>query len=63
MRDKLIHDYFGVNVDITQENPVWKVVRDDLSQLIDQKRIDTIALHGQLVVIQISIVIISKDEE
>ncbi len=44
MRDKLIHDYFGVNVDI-----VWKVVRDDLSQLIDH--------------ISQILVIISKDEE
>ena len=31
MRDKLIHDYFGVNVDI-----VWGVVREDLPKLVDQ---------------------------
>ncbi len=31
MRGKLIHGYFGVNVDI-----VWRVMREDLSQLIDQ---------------------------
>ena len=31
MRDKLIHDYFGVNFDI-----VWEVVTQDLSQLANQ---------------------------
>ena len=31
MRDKLIHDYFGVNVDI-----VWGVVTEDLSRLVNQ---------------------------
>lgn len=30
MRDKLIHDYFGVNLDI-----VWNVVRNDFSELVD----------------------------
>ena len=29
MRDKLIHQYFGVNLDI-----VWNVVQDDLSELV-----------------------------
>lgn len=28
MRDKLIHDYFGVNVDV-----VWKTVKEDLPTL------------------------------
>ena len=31
MRDKLIHDYFGVNVDI-----VWGVATEDLSRLVNQ---------------------------
>ena len=31
MRDKLIHDYFGVNVDI-----VWGVVTEALSRLVNQ---------------------------
>ncbi len=30
MRDKLIHHYFGVNLDI-----VWNVVQDDLAELVD----------------------------
>lgn len=30
MRDKLIHQYFGVNLDI-----VWNVVQDDLAPLIE----------------------------
>ena len=30
MRDKLIHQYFGVNLDI-----VWNVVQDDLSELVE----------------------------
>lgn len=30
MRDRLIHDYFGVNWDI-----VWEVVKNELPQLID----------------------------
>lgn len=29
MRDKLIHQYFGVNLDI-----VWNVIKDDLSPLL-----------------------------
>ena len=29
MRDKLIHHYFGVNLDV-----VWHVVQDDLSDLV-----------------------------
>ncbi|MGK7893247.1 MAG: DUF86 domain-containing protein [Xenococcus sp. (in: cyanobacteria)] len=31
MRDKLIHDYFGINVDI-----VWGVVTEDLDILVNQ---------------------------
>lgn len=31
VRDKLIHDYFGVNLDI-----VWQIVRDELPQLAVQ---------------------------
>lgn len=31
MRDKLIHDYFGVNIDI-----VWGVLAGDLPKLVDQ---------------------------
>jgi uncharacterized protein with HEPN domain len=31
LRDKLIHDYFGVNIDI-----VWQIVRDELSPLSAQ---------------------------
>lgn len=31
VRDKLIHDYFGVNVDV-----VWEIVRDQLSALAEQ---------------------------
>jgi len=31
LRDKLIHDYFGVNIDI-----VWEIVRDELSPLAVQ---------------------------
>ena len=31
MRDKLIHDYFGINIDI-----VWGVVTKDLSRLVNQ---------------------------
>ncbi|WP_372799040.1 DUF86 domain-containing protein [Pontiella sp.] len=31
MRDKLIHDYFGVNFDV-----LWSVVRNDLPTLIGQ---------------------------
>jgi len=31
VRDKLIHDYFGVNVDI-----VWEIVRDQLPALVEQ---------------------------
>lgn len=31
VRDKLIHDYFGVNLDI-----VWQIVRDELPQLAIQ---------------------------
>ncbi len=31
VRDKLIHDYFGVNVDI-----VWEIVRDQLPALAEQ---------------------------
>jgi uncharacterized protein with HEPN domain len=31
VRDKLIHDYFGVNIDI-----VWQIVRDQLPELADQ---------------------------
>ena len=31
MRDKLIHDYIGVNTDV-----VWKTVRDDLPRLRQQ---------------------------
>ena len=31
MRDKLIHDYFGVNLDI-----VWNVIQTDLPSLISQ---------------------------
>jgi uncharacterized protein with HEPN domain len=34
VRDKLIHDYFGVNIDI-----VWEIVRDQLPGLAEQ--IDT----------------------
>ncbi len=30
MRDKLIHHYFGVNIDVG-----WNVVQDDMSALID----------------------------
>jgi len=30
MRDKLIHQYFGVNLDI-----VWNVVQDDLAKLVE----------------------------
>jgi uncharacterized protein with HEPN domain len=30
MRDKLIHDYFGVNLDI-----VWNIVKKDLPSLLD----------------------------
>lgn len=31
VRDKLIHDYFGVNIDI-----VWEIVRDQLPALAEQ---------------------------
>jgi uncharacterized protein with HEPN domain len=31
LRDKLIHDYFGVNIDI-----VWQIVCDELSPLSAQ---------------------------
>ncbi|MFY9825311.1 MAG: HepT-like ribonuclease domain-containing protein [Thermoanaerobaculia bacterium] len=31
LRDKLIHDYFGVNIDI-----VWQIVRDELPPLAVQ---------------------------
>jgi uncharacterized protein with HEPN domain len=31
MRDKLVHQYFGVNIDV-----VWDVVRKDLEKLINQ---------------------------
>jgi uncharacterized protein with HEPN domain len=31
MRDKLIHDYFGVNIDI-----VWGVIIGDLPKLVNQ---------------------------
>jgi uncharacterized protein with HEPN domain len=31
VRDKLIHDYFGVNIDI-----VWQIVRDQLPTLAEQ---------------------------
>jgi len=31
LRDKLIHDYFGVNIDI-----VWQIVRDQLPVLTEQ---------------------------
>jgi uncharacterized protein with HEPN domain len=31
MRDKLIHDYFGINIDI-----VWEIVRDELPSLASQ---------------------------
>jgi uncharacterized protein with HEPN domain len=31
VRDKLIHDYFGVNIDI-----VWEIVRDELPKLAVQ---------------------------
>jgi uncharacterized protein with HEPN domain len=31
MRDKLIHDYFGVNIDI-----VWDVIKNDFPGLIDR---------------------------
>jgi len=31
MRDKLIHDYFGVNIDI-----VWGVIKEDIPKLITQ---------------------------
>jgi uncharacterized protein with HEPN domain len=31
VRDKLIHDYFGVNFDI-----VWEIVRDQLPALAEQ---------------------------
>ena len=31
VRDKLIHDYFGVNVDI-----VWQIVRDQLPELLEK---------------------------
>jgi uncharacterized protein with HEPN domain len=31
VRDKLIHDYFGVNIDI-----VWQIVRDELPPLASQ---------------------------
>lgn len=30
MRDKLIHDYFGVNIDI-----VWGVVSENLNELVE----------------------------
>ena len=30
MRDRLIHDYFGVNLDI-----VWDVVKNDLPSLVE----------------------------
>lgn len=30
-RDKLIHDYFGVNIDV-----VWNIIKDDLPDLIQQ---------------------------
>lgn len=31
VRDKLIHDYFGVNIDI-----VWQIVQDQLPTLVEQ---------------------------
>jgi uncharacterized protein with HEPN domain len=31
VRDKLIHDYFGVNIDI-----VWQIVQDQLPALAEQ---------------------------
>ena len=31
MRDKLIHDYFGVNLDI-----VWGILKEDLAELVRQ---------------------------
>jgi uncharacterized protein with HEPN domain len=31
VRDKLIHDYFGVNIDI-----VWQIVQDQLPVLVEQ---------------------------
>ena len=31
MRDKLIHDYFGINIDI-----VWGVATEDLPKLIEK---------------------------
>ena len=33
MRDKLIHDYFGVDLELT-----WRVVQDELAPLLEQIR-------------------------
>ena len=30
-RDKLVHDYFGVNYDV-----VWRIIRDDLPSLLEK---------------------------
>jgi uncharacterized protein with HEPN domain len=30
-RDKLIHDYFGVNIDV-----VWNIAKEDLPSFVDQ---------------------------
>ena len=37
-RDKLIHDYFGVNIDI-----VWNIVKDDIPDILP--KINTILEH------------------
>jgi uncharacterized protein with HEPN domain len=39
LRDRLIHDYFGINLDI-----VWQIVTDELPQAADQ--IETMTGYG-----------------
>jgi uncharacterized protein with HEPN domain len=34
MRDKLIHDYFGVNLKV-----IWKTAKEDLPSLINQLQV------------------------
>ena len=41
MRDKLIHDYFGLNIDI-----VWGVVSEDIDKIIQELE-DIISKYGQ----------------
>jgi uncharacterized protein with HEPN domain len=41
VRDKLIHDYFGVNVDI-----VWQIIQGELPALMEQVSA-TLLSHGQ----------------